>query len=74
MFKDILFALLLQYTYIIISTFTSVRPSAVHPVRPITSHFQFLQLYDKMKVITVALYVLRVKNMRSWSPSDTEVP
>ena len=36
----------------------------------ITSHFQFLQSYHKMSLIKVAWYVLRVKNIHSWSPSD----
>ena len=66
--------------YITISTFTSVRPSGVGVgvgvgvggVRrhvPL-SNFQFLQSYDKVSLIKVGWYVLRVKNIHSWSPPD----
>ena len=32
--------------------------------------FQFLQAYDKVSLIKVGWYVLRVKNIHSWSPPD----
>ena len=54
--------------YITISTFTSVRPSGGGGV-PLSS-FQFLQSYYKVSLIKVAWYVLRVKDMHSWSPPD----
>ena len=57
----------LRYIYITISTFTSVRPSGVGV--PL-SCFQFLQSYYKVSLIKVAWYVLRVKDMHSWSPPD----
>ena len=69
--------------YIIISTFTSVRPSGVGGVGvggvPLLI-FKFLQSYDKVSLIKVAWYVLRVKNMHSrappdpWGPWDEEKP
>ena len=34
------------------------------------SNFQFLQSYDKVSLIKVGWYVLRVKNTHSWSPPD----
>ena len=34
------------------------------------SSFQFLLSYHKVSLIKVAWYVLRVKNMHSWSPPD----
>ena len=37
------------------------------------STLQFLQSDHKMSLIKVALYLLRVKNMHSWSPSDLQV-
>ena len=64
--------------YITISTFTSVRPYSVGGV-PL-SIFKFLQSYDKVSLIKVAWYVLRVKNMHSrappdpWGPWDEEKP
>ena len=33
-------------------------------------NFQFLQAYDKVSLIKVGWYVLRVKNIHSWSPPD----
>ena len=69
---------LLVYIYITISTFTSVRPYGVGGV-PL-SIFKFLQSYDKVSLIKVAWYVLRVKNMHSrappdpWGPWDEEKP
>ena len=72
----------LPVIYITISTFTSVRPSGgggdVSGV-PL-SIFKFLQSYDKVSLIKVAWYVLRVKNMHSrappdpWGPWDEEKP
>ena len=64
--------------YITISTFTSVRPYGVVVVvvvvvtsRHVTlSSFQFLQAYDKVSLIKVGWYVLKVKNIHSWSPPD----
>ena len=60
--------------YITISTFTSVRPYGVVRRRPRPGvplpNFQFLQAYEKVSLIKVAWYVLRVKNIHSWSPSD----
>ena len=60
--------------YVTISTFTSVHPSGGGGVGvggvgvgvPLSS-FQFLQSYHKVSLIKVAWYVLRVKNMHSWS-------
>ena len=65
-----------NFIYITISTFTSVRPSGgggdvgggVGGV-PL-SIFKFLQLNDKVSLIKVGWYVLRVENIRSWSPPD----
>ena len=34
------------------------------------SSFQFLQAYDKVSLIKVGWYVVRVKNIHSWSPTD----
>ena len=74
------------YIYITISTFTSVRPSGgvsgvgVVGVGVPLSIFKFLQSYDKVSLIKVAWYVLRVKNMHSrappdpWGPWDEEKP
>ena len=58
--------------YITISTFTSVRPyGVVVTSRHVTlSSFQFLQAYDKVSLIKVGWYVLKVKNIHSWSPPD----
>ena len=60
--------------YIIISTLTSVCPYGVVVVvtsRHVTlSSFQFLQVYDKVSLIKVGWYVLRLKNVHSWSPPD----
>ena len=62
-----------QQIYITISTFTSVCPFGVGVRRrrhvPLLS-FQFLQAYDKVSLIKVGWYVLRVKNIHSWSPPD----
>ena len=60
--------------YITISTFTSVCPYGVG-VGGVRRHvpllnFQFLQSYDKVSLIKVGWYVLRVKNIHSWSPPD----
>ena len=41
----------------------------VVPSNPLSS-FQFLQAYDKVSLIKVGLYVLRVKNIHYWSPLD----
>ena len=65
----------LQYKiWITISNFTSVRPYGVRcRCRPVPSvpflSFQFLQAYDKVSPMKVGWYVLRVKNIHSWSPS-----
>ena len=41
------------------------------PSRPVPlPSFQFLQAYEKVSLIKVAWYVLRVKNIHSWSPPD----
>ena len=61
--------------YITISTFTSVCPYSVRRRRRRCRHvpllsFQFLQAYDKVSLIKVGWYVLRVKNIHSWSPPD----
>ena len=38
---------------------------------PITSHFQLMQLFDKISLINVVWYVLHKReNMHPWSPSD----
>ena len=51
--------------FITISTFMSVHPSSGMGVGGVPlSSFQFLQSYHKV------WYVLRVKNMHSWSPPD----
>ena len=51
-----------------------VCPSAVFrvpcAVRVSENYLQFLQQYDKMSLIKVVWYVLRVKNMHAGSPSD----
>ena len=66
--------------YITISTFTAVRPYGVVVVVVVTSRhvtlssFQFLQVYDKVSLIKVGWYVLKVKNIHSWSPPDPLVP
>ena len=55
------------YIYTIISTFTSVCHSGGGG--PLSS-FKFLQSCHKVSLIKVAWFMLRVKNMNSWSPSD----
>ena len=55
--------------YITISTFTSVHPYGGGVSVPLLS-FKFLLLYHKVSLIKFAWYVLRVKNMHSWSPPD----
>ena len=55
--------------YITISTFTSVCPVGGVGGVPLLC-FQFLQSYYKVSLIKVAWYVLRVKDMHSWSPPD----
>ena len=57
--------------YITMSTITSVCPYGSVDARPSApAHFQFLQTYYKSTQREVAWYVLRVKNMPSWSLSD----
>ena len=56
--------------YITISPFASVRPSGGGGVGVPLLCFQFLQSYYKVSLIKVAWYVLRVKDMHSWSPPD----
>ena len=60
--------------YITISTFMSVRPSGVGVggvgVGVPLSIFKFLLSYQKVSLIKVAWYVLKVKNMHSWAPPD----
>ena len=40
------------------------------PGTSVTSCFKFLHTYQTMSLIKVPWYVLRVKNMNSWSPLD----
>ena len=56
--------------YITISTFTSVRPSGGGSIGVPLWIFKFLLSYHKVSLIKVAWYVLRVKDMHSWSPPD----
>ena len=57
------------YIYIIISTFISVCPFSGGGIGGIPlSSFKVLQSCHKVSLIKVAWYMLRVKNMHSWSP------
>ena len=57
--------------YTTIATFASVRPNTVCLVK---SHLQFLQSYHNMSQMKVAWYVFRLKNVHSWTSSDSWYP